>query len=39
VLTHPNELVEFIGHVRARPDAHSVLLPVGGGLEWILKLR
>ena len=39
VLTHPDELAEFVRHVRARPDAHSVQLPVGGGLEWTVKLR
>jgi predicted O-methyltransferase YrrM len=39
VLTHPNELAAFVGRVRARADAHSVQLPVGGGLEWTLKLH
>lgn len=39
VLTHPNELAAFVGVVRARADAHSVQLPVGGGLEWTLKLQ
>lgn len=39
VLTHRNELAAFVVDVRARADAHSVQLPVGGGLEWTLKVR
>lgn len=39
VLTHQNELAAFVGHVRARADAHSVQLPVGGGLEWTVKVQ
>jgi predicted O-methyltransferase YrrM len=39
VLTHPGELAAFVGHVRARADAHSVQLPVGGGLEWTVKVQ
>ncbi|MBV9999257.1 MAG: DUF1442 domain-containing protein [Verrucomicrobia bacterium] len=39
VITHPSELAAFVDTVRARADAHSVQLPVGGGLEWTLKLH
>ncbi len=39
ILTHPDELSEFVDRLRARPDAQSVLLPIGNGLEWTIKLR
>jgi predicted O-methyltransferase YrrM len=39
ILTHGEELSEFVDRIRARKDAHSVLLPVGNGLEWTIKLR
>jgi predicted O-methyltransferase YrrM len=39
ILTHRAELTEFVDRLRARSDAHSVLLPVGNGLEWTVKLR
>ncbi|MBV9491110.1 MAG: class I SAM-dependent methyltransferase [Verrucomicrobia bacterium] len=38
VLTHPDDLAGFVGYVRTRADAHSVQLPVGGGLEWTVKV-
>lgn len=39
LLTHREELSEFAKRLRNRPDVHSVLLPVGNGLEWTIKLR
>jgi predicted O-methyltransferase YrrM len=39
IVTHREELSEFVDGLRSRSDAHSVLLPVGNGLEWTIKLR
>lgn len=39
ILTHREELSEFVNRLRARSDAHSGPLPVGNGLEWTIKLR
>jgi predicted O-methyltransferase YrrM len=39
VSTHPEQLVDYLRHVRGQPDAHTVELPVGNGLAWTLKLR
>lgn len=37
--THRQELASFVEHVRGRPDAHSVEIAVGNGLEWTIKRR
>jgi predicted O-methyltransferase YrrM len=37
VVTHRKELADYVTHLRARPDANSVELPVGNGVEWTLK--
>ena len=37
VVTHRQELADFVAHVRSRPDATSVELPVGNGIEWTVK--
>jgi predicted O-methyltransferase YrrM len=39
ILTHQEELLGFVTRVRSRPDAHSVLIPVGNGLEWTIKVQ
>lgn len=36
--THRRELADFVAGVRARPDAASVEVAIGNGLEWTLKL-
>jgi predicted O-methyltransferase YrrM len=36
--THRAELAEFVSHVRGMPDAASVEVAVGNGLEWTVKL-
>lgn len=36
--THRKELHDYVHHVRSRPDATSVELPVGNGVEWTIKL-
>lgn len=36
--THRRELGEYVRHVRGRPDASSVEVAVGNGLEWTVKL-
>lgn len=35
--SHPEELADYVAYVRSRPDASSVDLPVGNGLEWTIK--
>ena len=37
-MTHREELADFVKHVRARPDASSVEVPIGNGVEWTIKL-
>ncbi len=36
-LSHAQELAEYLGAVRTRPDAESLLLPEGNGLEVTFK--
>lgn len=36
--THREELGDFVRHVRSLPDASSVEVAVGNGVEWTLKL-
>lgn len=38
VISHQQELTRYVSGLRARDDAHSVTLPIGGGLEWTVKL-
>jgi predicted O-methyltransferase YrrM len=37
-VTHRAELADFVRHVRSLPEAHSVEIPVGNGIEWTVKL-
>ena len=37
-MTHREQLADFVKHVRARPDASSVEVPIGNGVEWTIKL-
>ena len=37
--THRSELAEFVNHLRSRPDATSVEVAVGNGIEWTIKTR
>ena len=37
--THRSELAEYIKHLRSLPDASSVEVAVGNGIEWTTKLR
>jgi predicted O-methyltransferase YrrM len=37
--THRSELADFINHLRALPDASSVEVAVGNGIEWTIKRR
>ena len=36
--THRKELAAYVQAVRARPDATSVELPVGNGVEWTVRV-
>ena len=36
--THRAELADFVKHVRSLPDASSVEVAVGNGIEWTIKL-
>jgi predicted O-methyltransferase YrrM len=36
--THRAELSDFISYLRGRPDASSVEVAVGNGIEWTIKL-
>jgi predicted O-methyltransferase YrrM len=38
-LTHKQELSDFVRGVRAMPEARSVEVAVGNGIEWVIKLR
>jgi predicted O-methyltransferase YrrM len=37
--THRSELADFIKHLRGLPDASSVEVAVGNGIEWTIKVR
>jgi predicted O-methyltransferase YrrM len=37
--THRTELAEFVNHLRSLPDATSVEVAVGNGIEWTIKTR
>jgi len=37
--THRAELADFVRHVRARPDAHSIEISIGNGIEWTVKVK
>lgn len=39
VISHQRELAQYVSDLRGRDDAHSVTIPIGGGLEWTVKLR
>jgi caffeoyl-CoA O-methyltransferase len=36
--THRKELAGFVSHLRSRPDASSVEVAVGNGIEWTIKI-
>ena len=37
--THRVELAEFVKSVRSRPDAHSIEIAIGNGIEWTVKVK
>jgi caffeoyl-CoA O-methyltransferase len=37
--THRTELADYIRQLRARPDASSIEVAVGNGIEWTIKRR
>ena len=37
--THREQLGDFVKHVRSLPEASSTEVPVGNGVEWIVKVR
>jgi predicted O-methyltransferase YrrM len=37
--THRSELADYIKHLRSLPDASSIEVAVGNGIEWTTKLR
>jgi predicted O-methyltransferase YrrM len=37
--THRAELADFVKHVRSRPDAHSIEIAIGNGIEWTVKVQ
>jgi predicted O-methyltransferase YrrM len=39
ITTHPDELTDYMRFARSRPDAASVGVPIGNGVEWTIKLR
>ena len=39
VLSHREQMGDYLERVKARDDAHSVTVPLRAGLEWTLKLR
>jgi predicted O-methyltransferase YrrM len=39
VISHAEDLKEYIDQVRANPNTQSVLVPVGRGEEVTLKIR
>jgi predicted O-methyltransferase YrrM len=39
VISHQRDFVEYVRGLKARDDAHSVTVPMGGGMEWTVKLR
>ncbi|MBI3463404.1 MAG: class I SAM-dependent methyltransferase [Planctomycetes bacterium] len=38
-VSHRSELADFVRHVRSMPDATSVEVAVGNGIEWTVKVR
>jgi len=36
--THRVELADFVKSVRSRPDAHSIEIAIGNGIEWTVKI-
>lgn len=39
VISHQQELGQYVRDLHARGDAHSVTIPLRAGLEWTVKLR
>lgn len=39
VLTHPQEMVDYLRHVRSIPGASSITVPIGNGVEWTVKRK
>ncbi len=39
VISHQEELQDYIGHVRSRPECNSIQIPLGKGLEVTYRLR
>lgn len=39
VLSHREQMGDYLERVKARDDAHSVTVPLRAGLEWTLKLK
>jgi predicted O-methyltransferase YrrM len=39
VLSHRDEMTDYVTGLKARPDAHSITLPTGSGMEWTVKLK
>jgi len=39
VISHRDQMGDYLERVKARDDAHSVTVPLRAGLEWTLKLR
>jgi caffeoyl-CoA O-methyltransferase len=37
--THRVELSDFVKNVRSRPDAHSIEIAIGNGIEWTVKVK
>jgi predicted O-methyltransferase YrrM len=38
VLSHQQEMGNYLNSIRSREDAHSVTIPIRAGLEWTLKI-
>lgn len=38
VISHREQMGDYLERVKARPDAHSVTIPLRAGLEWTIKL-
>lgn len=39
VISHRDQMADFVRYVRARSDAYSTLIPTHSGVEWTLKLH
>ena len=37
--THRAELADFVKYARTRPDAHSIEIAIGNGIEWTVKVK